>query len=809
MALQVCLLLELLLCAAVLTCTSALLALPRPYGSSRSLSHTLTEGAPPRSNTPVLRRVRRGWVWNQFFVLEEYTATEPVYVGKLYSDQDKGDGTVRYILTGEGAGTTFLIDEHTGDVRVTSRLDRERRAEYTLEAQAVDRVSGLPVEPASEFIIKVQDINDNEPRFPGTPFNATVTEMAEVGTPVLQVTAIDDDDPAYGNSAKLVYSILQGQPYFTIEPKTGLIRTALPGMDRETKETYLVVVEAKDMAGQRGGLTGTATVIISLSDINDNPPRFPQSTYQLSVSENAHPGSEVGRLRADDADLEGNAKVIYSTIGGDGQSTFEVITDTVTQEGIVKLRQVVDYERRQGYTLKVEAVNPTPSSRHTWPPGASRDVATVHVTVLDVDEPPVFSSEHRIFRVQEDQAVGSALGSVTARDPDAENSRVRYSIDQNTDLERMFDIGEHSGVLTLARALDHEQNVWHNISILGTQTNNEAMVGWTPVAIQVIDVNDNPPVLRPPLSMVVCENIRPGQVVQTIAAEDRDESSNPSEFRFFMGPDAKVRGNFTLRDNMNGTASLLARHGPYSRSGQPQFLLPVLVSDGGNRPLTSSATLTVQVCGCGNDGSVRRCGLEPAALAGVGTEALIALLACILILLGKCTNTTHNCALQHNSLYCTMLLNSSTTLHHAILLCIPLLHCTRQHHNLLQCTILGRRVTLPKKTWVSKSQKGNYFPFLPFFFNLSRPPHCVCSTYMIPHDASFEVMIYDDATRKAFLRSKKCVNRSQDINDQWYGENFRSHRCKRFHSDSWTLLFLPTLCHLHLLCNSRITYTCI
>uniref|UniRef100_A0A8C4RB37 Cadherin 6 n=1 Tax=Eptatretus burgeri TaxID=7764 RepID=A0A8C4RB37_EPTBU len=633
MALQVCLLLELLLCAAVLTCTSALLALPRPYGSSRSLSHTLTEGAPPRSNTPVLRRVRRGWVWNQFFVLEEYTATEPVYVGKLYSDQDKGDGTVRYILTGEGAGTTFLIDEHTGDVRVTSRLDRERRAEYTLEAQAVDRVSGLPVEPASEFIIKVQDINDNEPRFPGTPFNATVTEMAEVGTPVLQVTAIDDDDPAYGNSAKLVYSILQGQPYFTIEPKTGLIRTALPGMDRETKETYLVVVEAKDMAGQRGGLTGTATVIISLSDINDNPPRFPQSTYQLSVSENAHPGSEVGRLRADDADLEGNAKVIYSTIGGDGQSTFEVITDTVTQEGIVKLRQVVDYERRQGYTLKVEAVNPTPSSRHTWPPGASRDVATVHVTVLDVDEPPVFSSEHRIFRVQEDQAVGSALGSVTARDPDAENSRVRYSIDQNTDLERMFDIGEHSGVLTLARALDHEQNVWHNISILGTQTNNEAMVGWTPVAIQVIDVNDNPPVLRPPLSMVVCENIRPGQVVQTIAAEDRDESSNPSEFRFFMGPDAKVRGNFTLRDNMNGTASLLARHGPYSRSGQPQFLLPVLVSDGGNRPLTSSATLTVQVCGCGNDGSVRRCGLEPAALAGVGTEALIALLACILILL--------------------------------------------------------------------------------------------------------------------------------------------------------------------------------
>lgn len=41
------------------------------------------------------------------------------------------------------------------------------------------------------------------------------------GTPVLQVTATDADDSSYGNSAKLVYSILQGQPYFSVEPDTG------------------------------------------------------------------------------------------------------------------------------------------------------------------------------------------------------------------------------------------------------------------------------------------------------------------------------------------------------------------------------------------------------------------------------------------------------------------------------------------------------------------------------------------------------------------------------------------------------------
>lgn len=50
-------------------------------------------------------------------------------------------------------------------------------------------------------------------------------------------------------------------------------------MDREAKEYYEVIIQAKDMGGQLGGLSGTTTVNITLSDVNDNPPRFPQSEY--------------------------------------------------------------------------------------------------------------------------------------------------------------------------------------------------------------------------------------------------------------------------------------------------------------------------------------------------------------------------------------------------------------------------------------------------------------------------------------------------------------------------------------------------
>lgn len=65
--------------------------------------------------------------------------------------------------------------------------------------------------------------------------------------------------------------------------RAGIIRTALADMDREAREHYTVVIQAKDMAGQVGGLSGSTTINITLTDINDNPPKFPQSMYHSST----------------------------------------------------------------------------------------------------------------------------------------------------------------------------------------------------------------------------------------------------------------------------------------------------------------------------------------------------------------------------------------------------------------------------------------------------------------------------------------------------------------------------------------------
>uniref|UniRef100_A0A671T705 Cadherin-12-like n=1 Tax=Sinocyclocheilus anshuiensis TaxID=1608454 RepID=A0A671T705_9TELE len=100
------------------------------------------------------QRVKRGWVWNQFFVLEEYMGSDPQYVGKLHTDLDKGQSAVKYTLSGEGAGTIFTIDQITGDIHALRSLDREEKPYYTLRAQAVNIETNRPLEPESEFVIK-------------------------------------------------------------------------------------------------------------------------------------------------------------------------------------------------------------------------------------------------------------------------------------------------------------------------------------------------------------------------------------------------------------------------------------------------------------------------------------------------------------------------------------------------------------------------------------------------------------------------------------------------------------------------------
>uniref|UniRef100_A0A2K6MPW6 Cadherin-22 n=1 Tax=Rhinopithecus bieti TaxID=61621 RepID=A0A2K6MPW6_RHIBE len=619
-------------------------------------------------------RVKRGWVWNQFFVVEEYTGTEPLYVGKIHSDSDEGDGAIKYTISGEGAGTIFLIDELTGDIHAMERLDREQKTFYTLRAQARDRATNRLLEPESEFIIKVQDINDSEPRFLHGPYIGSVAELSPTGTSVMQVMASDADDPTYGSSARLVYSVLDGEHHFTVDPKTGVIRTAVPDLDRESQERYEVVIQATDMAGQLGGLSGSTTVTIVVTDVNDNPPRFPQKMYQFSIQESAPIGTAVGRVKAEDSDVGENTDMTYhlKEESGSGGDVFKVTTDSDTQEAIIVVQKRLDFESQPVHTVILEALNKFVDPRFA-DLGTFRDQAIVRVAVTDVDEPPEFRPPSRLLEVQEDAQVGSLVGVVTARDPDAANRPVRYAIDRESDLDQIFDIDADTGAIVTGKGLDRETAGWHNITVLAMEADNHAQLSRASLRIRILDVNDNPPELATPYEAAVCEDAKPGQVplrgwglgvasrtgqqhllpgprvvsasplapyplltlqlIQTISVVDRDEPQGGHRFYFRLVPEAPSNPHFSLLDIQDNTAAVHTQHVGFNRQEQDVFFLPILVVDSGPPTLSSTGTLTIRICGCDSSGTIQSCNTTAFVMAAsLSPGALIALLVCVLIL---------------------------------------------------------------------------------------------------------------------------------------------------------------------------------
>jgi len=179
-------------------------------------------------------------------------------------------------------------------VIVSLPLDRELQPDYTLSVVATDQGSP-PLHAARTFKLRVTDVNDNAPEFEQTVYHANVLEVADPGTSVIQLSAVDMDE---GINSAVTYSIVQTpdthSSWFEIDSKTGLITTKAP-VDCETEPMPQLTVIATDNG--RPPLSATATVSVTIHDVNDNEPIFDQSFYNVSVAEGEPVGHCILKVR--------------------------------------------------------------------------------------------------------------------------------------------------------------------------------------------------------------------------------------------------------------------------------------------------------------------------------------------------------------------------------------------------------------------------------------------------------------------------------------------------------------------------------
>ncbi|KAJ8417762.1 hypothetical protein AAFF_G00226050 [Aldrovandia affinis] len=383
------------------------------------------------------------------------------------------------------------------------------------------------------------------------------------------------------------------------------------------------MVRAKDMPGMSAGNSATTKVTINVGDVNDNRASFREGTFNFDVKENEKANFKVGIMEVNDKDEDQNKDPIFSIKPELCNNVFRIVQNP-RRDGELSLKQGLDFEKAARYVCEVQIQE---NSLVTPPDDVGMPVITrakVNIRVLDVDEPPLFSQGFYKFSLREDAAVNFKVGQVSARDPDAAQLKIRYSID---DPNCPIRIDPNTGDMYTERTLDRELISVHTFHVTAVEIGSQGLKSFATVNLEVKDVNDNMPELTNATNIYVCHNEAAGMVVRTIGAVDKDDHAQ--EFYFSL---AKESSNFSLINNGNSTASILVKQGGFDADDTREYLLEIVARDAGEPPLSSTTTVVISMCRCGPDMSKENC-RAAYSQTGVSIQALIAILLCILTIL--------------------------------------------------------------------------------------------------------------------------------------------------------------------------------
>lgn len=397
--------------------------------------------------------------------VSEYAQPGTVVAHVRVVDPDVGlEGVVTCSVISEALELQALdVDRYK--VIVVKAMDREEQAAHEVSVNCRDAGSP-PLDTNVHFTVHVLDENDNPPRFDEDVYYATVTENNEIG---MQVARVRARDPDIGDNGKVDYSIssTSGDAGVIIDDSGYVIATRSFDHERNHQLSFEVIAADRGEPKRRS----TATVILTVKDVNDISPVFKRDYYEVRVAEDTAVGTTVGKVSAEDTDSNDNGRITYSLAWANPQEfAFYSPMDShiplfVSPEGILTLERRLDHEMTPEYNLLVLAVDGGETPR--------TGTARISVLVGDInDNPPqiVVPDPHNIsaLALATDTKPGSTLLVVVARDVDQPDiSLLHYNLARAAPFVRLN--GEN-GVLTLARALKNRDIGRHRVTVIVTDS---------------------------------------------------------------------------------------------------------------------------------------------------------------------------------------------------------------------------------------------------------------------------------------------------------------------------------------------------
>ncbi|KAL4710435.1 hypothetical protein ACJJTC_008837 [Scirpophaga incertulas] len=509
----------------------------------------------------------------------------PVIAKIKATDADVGaNAAIRYAIIGGNTQMQFSIDSLSGDVSLVKPLDYEQLRSYRLVIRAQD--GGSPSRSnTTQLLVNVRDVNDNSPRFYTSLFQETVSENVPVGYSIVRVQAYDADE---GVNAELTYTLTDKEQGgnselpIAIDARSGWVYTS-GQLDRELQSKYQLQVTATD--GGTPARSATASLSISVQDVNDNDPVFSPSHYEVSIAEDEPPGTPLVTVTATDADEDN--RLHYEITGGNTRGRFSITSQN--GRGLITVAQPLDYKQERRYVLAVSAADS----------GGRAASAAVHVAVTDANNyAPVFENAPYTAAVFEDAPIGTTVLVVSATDSDVGvNAQVTYSLSSEIASEaaahhdREFLINPHTGAVTTNKLLDRETMSGYLLTVTARDGGVPSLSDTTDVEISVVDVNDNEPVFRQQLyTASIVEDALVGTSVIQVSATDADVGLN-GRVHYELDPKDREEGSFVI-DSASG---VIRTNKALDRESVATYDLKALAIDGGTPALSSTVIVHVKI----------------------------------------------------------------------------------------------------------------------------------------------------------------------------------------------------------------------
>ena len=558
-------------------------------GKMKNLVHVLA----------VVISVISGMTFGEEYIKIEYTIVEELpamtLIGNLATDSrlvaEHGSGVLRQVqfsLVTPGTPNQgyFSVDTTTGVLRTTKVLDRD----YICPGQITCLIKfDVIVQPSKfykliEIHISVKDTNDNSPKFSSDLIKRKISESARIGE-LLSIPAAEDlDSPKYGIKE---YKLLSNNPVFELRynrtnPSVNDLNLILTrGLDRERQDSYSFTIQAFDKGVPPK--VGVALVEIEILDSNDNKPTFEKINYVKDVAENVTIGSVLCQVHAEDRDIGDNGKVTYKFATVTERSYGNLFGLNATS-GVIWLKRKLDHDEADKYTLTVLAADA----------GSIRleGRTTVTVNVIDVNDhrPRIsinISPDMRgVLRVSEKAKVGDFVAHLTIDDKD-HGVNGQFSCTVSNQAFGLEHVHRNAYKLVVKSRLDFEIRSVYNISISCRDLGIPSLASFTPVAIRLLDENDNAPVFNPDIYTVTLpEGNAPNKMLTRVSASDLDSGNNG---RVTYSIDESLTSSFAVDPESGVVYAVVPLN--YEASHRQQFY--VMASDHGETPKTSSALIQI------------------------------------------------------------------------------------------------------------------------------------------------------------------------------------------------------------------------